>query len=281
MHPTSPFNLRLEEYRTHPDPEKRGRILIQYASLAPHMCEGSPWVLEIESSRVFLRASAECATVNPRAQYVACGSALHYLEVGMRRFGRKPITRTFPDLRSPDLLAVVDAGPVLAPEPATLRAFEAILNRHPVGIRLDPRPVRGALVRSLLEDIDIHPGARIDILTDAAERIRLAQALADRGSPDVAGVTADGPVPVLLASRNDSKASRLEAGRVLAELLLAAAGRGLAARFRTEGFTSPESRARLHALAGPDMRVQAWLQVGYPLLSGGGVSVNDVARNIF
>ncbi|MBO6576208.1 MAG: hypothetical protein JJ896_08815 [Rhodothermales bacterium] len=73
-----------------------------------------------------------------------------------------------------------------------------------------------------------------------------------------------GPAVFVLASRSDSHASWLETGQVLAQLLLAAAGEGLAATFHNEPLELGRYRKRVNALIKDGLKAQVVLRVGLP-----------------
>ena len=136
-----PWKTRAEDYWSLRDPEARARFLLNYAVLAPSPFNTQPWLFSVKGGQIEIYADRkrglEVSDPEDRQLVIACGSALYYLQTAMRRFGRRPIVRTFPDLSRPDLLAIVSRGPSREPTTSDLRAFEAMLMRHAQTDELD------------------------------------------------------------------------------------------------------------------------------------------------
>ncbi|MFT5513927.1 MAG: nitroreductase [Rhodothermales bacterium] len=174
----NPWQTREEDLWSIREHEKRSRFVINYAVLAPSSLNTQPWLFSVDQDRIEMfadrRRGLAVADPDDRQLTISCGAALHYLTLAMRRFGRKPVVHTFPDLSRPDLLAVIRWGGVEKPSPGVLREFEAIKYRRGEYAQLAPTEISEAAIAKIVNGFD-GSGTRLNLLADRDDRRALAE----------------------------------------------------------------------------------------------------------
>jgi nitroreductase len=106
---------------------------VQAAVAAPSIHNSQPWRFRIRDGiDVFADWRRKLEVIDPsgRELLISVGAAVFNIRLAMRRDGRAPVLRLFPDPDEPDLIARVVPGPVAAPDTAVDSLAAAIPRRH-------------------------------------------------------------------------------------------------------------------------------------------------------
>lgn len=156
---------------------ERLRWCLQYAVLAPSSHNSQPWLFRVEGSRVDVladrRRALPVADPDDRELMISCGCAVGLLELGMKRVGLQPEVELHSGASDRDLVARVRAAGRATPSDEERRMADAALVRRTARVRFLPDAVPTGLLARLEEQARVS-GARLDILTDAERRRRLA-----------------------------------------------------------------------------------------------------------
>ena len=157
------------------------RFLLNYAALAPSSHNTQPWLFRIAVDSVEVVADRRrCLPVvdpHDRALIISCGAALDHLAVALRRFGYLCHIETLPDPDNPDCLAQLRLGERAEPDNHDRALFEAIRQRRTNRHVFDDRPLPEALLNDCQAAAE-RTGARLTVITDAAQRSRIAELIA-------------------------------------------------------------------------------------------------------
>lgn len=125
-------------------------LLLRWAVLAPSRHNAQPWLFEIEGEelRVYgdARRALPAADPDGRELAMACGAALHNVEVAALHLGRATSVELLPGARKDGLLARLTLEERRAPRPEDEALFQAIPARRTNRLAFDARePPRGLL----------------------------------------------------------------------------------------------------------------------------------------
>lgn len=168
-----PWTTREEDFWDLEGAEARSRFVVNYAVLAPSAKNTQPWLFAATGREIDIYADRRrgLAVSDPedRQLTISCGSALFFLTVAMRRFGKAPIVHTFPDLANPDHLAKVRWGRGVAVDRETLRLFEAITHPNVQVPTLSRKAPDERLIAGILKELN-SPGVSVTRVLDQKER---------------------------------------------------------------------------------------------------------------
>jgi nitroreductase len=126
---------------------------VQAAVSAPSIHNSQPWQFRYRVGGVDVIAdqTRRLEVIDPsgRELLISVGAAIFNLRLAMRRLGRVPAVRLFPDPAEPDLVAVVTPGPAAPPSAALSALADAMSRRH-----TNRRPfARVAIPSSVLDEL--------------------------------------------------------------------------------------------------------------------------------
>lgn len=173
-----PWTTREEDFWDLEGAEARSRFVVNYAVLAPSAKNTQPWLFAATDREIDVYADRRrgLAVSDPqdRQLTLSCGSALFFLTIAMRRFGRTPIVHTFPDLANPDHLANVRWGRSVKVDPETQRLFEAMTHPNVQVPALARKAPDERLVSGILDDLN-SPGVSVTRVLDSKERAQVGE----------------------------------------------------------------------------------------------------------
>jgi hypothetical protein len=143
---------------------------VRSAVSAPSIHNSQPWQFRYRVGGVDVIAdqTRRLEVIDPsgRELLISVGAAIFNLRLAMRRLGRVPAVRLFPDPAEPDLVAIVTPGPAAPPTAALSSLADAMARRH-----TNRQPFARIAI----------PSAVLDELTEAARlegaELRLADAV--------------------------------------------------------------------------------------------------------
>ncbi|NNE69729.1 MAG: nitroreductase, partial [Rhodothermales bacterium] len=177
-----PWTTRQEDFWLLDDPEARSRFVVNYAVLAPSAQNTQPWMFAADRREIDLfadrRRGLAVSDPDDRQLTISCGSALFFLTLAMRRFGRLPVVHTFPDLSNPDHLARVRWGVSKQPTPEVERLFEAITHPSVQVPMVSQKAPEERLISEILADLH-SPGISVTRVLDKSERAVMSELTAE------------------------------------------------------------------------------------------------------
>jgi hypothetical protein len=157
------------------------QIAVEQAVRAPSSHNTQPWSFRVEGNVVGLYADVRrrlpSVDSEGRELVISCGAALFTLEVAIAHLGYEPQVDVLPDPQTPELIAMVTAGPDRPPSELADKLFKAIPYRRTNRQPFYARPVPEALIAGLA-GAAASEGARFVAITAGDERAGLADLLA-------------------------------------------------------------------------------------------------------
>lgn len=152
------------------------RFLVRYATLAPSGHNTQPWRFRVTEGdgvtavEVYADRSRRLPVADPedRELTIACGAAVYFLRLAMRRFGMRPETSLLPG-QNADLMAVLSVGGTEEPTEDDLRLFGAIPYRRTSREGFEGLPVPEELLGQMEQDA-ADEGAWLQRVDDLTER---------------------------------------------------------------------------------------------------------------
>ncbi|MFI0411717.1 Acg family FMN-binding oxidoreductase [Actinomadura sp. 3N508] len=176
-------------------PDLAARFVVRAAILAPSVHNTQPWRfvdrpggLELWADRARLLTMAD---PTGREMVISCGAALFNARLAVRSLGFTPLVRLLPDPAYPDLLARIGWGSGTAPRPYEDLLYRTIPRRHTHRGAFLTTPLPPMLT-TVLAGIARHEGAGLRVVSDLAQRRRLAEHIevaeaAQRRDPRISG----------------------------------------------------------------------------------------------
>ncbi len=132
----------------------RLHVLLRYAVLAPSRHNSQPWQFEIEGDelRVYIDPRRALREADPqgRARAMACGAAVHNVEVAARHFGIASSVEILGGSRRDGLVARLTLEEARPARHEDHQLFDAIIRRRTYRFAFDDRPVpAGAVARMI------------------------------------------------------------------------------------------------------------------------------------
>ena len=162
--------------------EEKLRFLLQYAILAPSGHNSQPWLFHAAGDTIEVYAdrtrALPVADPEDRELVMSCGTALFHLRLAVRQFGYRVLFEVLPKPHDPDLLARVQLGEPLPPQPDESRLFHAIPRRRTSRMRFEERPVPEALLVDLQTAVRVE-GASLEIIRGETRRNAVVDLVAE------------------------------------------------------------------------------------------------------
>jgi len=148
-----------------PLPDSALMECVGVAVLAPSLHNSQPWRFRIRDGGVDVLADPDrqLHALDPdgRELAVSVGAALFTLRLAVRRRGRIPVVRVFPDPADPDLIARVTSGQAAVVTPAVQAMADAVPLRHTNRWPFTPAVVSADAIEELTEAAR-HEGATLE-----------------------------------------------------------------------------------------------------------------------
>jgi nitroreductase len=160
-------------------------LLLRHAVLAPSRHNSQPWLFEIEGPelRVYAdeRRALPAADPEGREAAMACGAALHNVEIAALHHGRATSVELLPAVRKDGLLARLTLEERRAPRPPDEALYQAIPVRRTNRLAFDAREPPAGLLCTLAREAAccgatlraIEQGARTEVAELVAEGDRI------------------------------------------------------------------------------------------------------------
>ena len=143
-------------------PAEQLRFLLRYAILAPSRHNAQPWLFEVSGPELRVygdwRRTLRAADPRGRELVMACGAALHNVEVAALRSGILTSLEVVAGGRKDALLARLTLEERRAPPPGTEALFAAISARHTNRLGFDGREVPPGVVSALVREASLVGG---------------------------------------------------------------------------------------------------------------------------
>jgi nitroreductase len=252
---------------------------VDLALLAPSVHNTQPWLLELRSDRLLLRAdrSRQLTAMDPTGRKLvrSVGAALFDARVALAADGWGADVGRLPDPADPDLLAVV--RPVAGEPDRELAALAPAVPRRGTDRRASPEGqvpddvLRGLTAGAAAEGAVLVPVLRethrrlVARLTQQADRVQNADA-DHRAEPRHGEADMDsGPdsTLVLLATRSDEPLAWLESGEAMQRVLRELTALGWSAGPLTRAVEVPVTRMQLRSALTWDAHPQLLLRIGH------------------
>lgn len=180
-HQESPWDVSAENFPFEGSDRDKLAFMLRYAILAPSSHNSQPWIFEISGdAEIRLYAdygrSLPIADPDDRFLVISCGAALGHLVVAARYFGYAVNIKVRPELRRPDLLAVVSFTENGEASDDDGALFRAIRHRHTNRLGFEEREIAEPVLHYLQAIVDDRGGwlARVP----AARRGEVAELVA-------------------------------------------------------------------------------------------------------
>jgi hypothetical protein len=177
------WNVDEGDYPSSGGMDEKLKFLLRYAILAPYGPNNQPWKFAIDEDKVAIIADFErtLPDVEPanRTTYMSLGCVLTNLLLAAEHFNMGYEVEKFPDGVDAETIAVVkfEDGAASAPKfPTDL--FDEITERHTNRGAYDDRPIEPEKIKEMKDVVD-GAGLRLDILTDAEGRSKMAEVLGE------------------------------------------------------------------------------------------------------
>ncbi len=163
-------------------PEAQLAAMLNWAVQAPSVLNTQPWRFRISGDEVevFVDRARVLRTVDPdgREAVISCGAALYTLRLAARHVGYATVVEHAGPDADPDLVATLRPSGPSAPTAAEEALFRAVKHRHTNRDPYADLPLSTGLV-ALIRDAAAAEGARLHVLTGAAEKGALADLVRD------------------------------------------------------------------------------------------------------
>jgi nitroreductase len=254
------------------------QIAVEQAVRAPSSHNTQPWSFRVEGNVVGLYADVRrrlpSVDSEGRELVISCGAALFTLEVAIAHLGYEPQVDVLPDPQTPELIAMVTAGPDRPPSEPADKLFKAIpyrrtkaradviqfkdkAFRHELAARFRPNSSRRS---------DGMPGYALGFGGLSSRLATFAVRWFDLGRSQAAKsrrLLAASPLLGAIVTDGDEARDWVRAGRALQRVLLLATVEGVSVSFLNQAVEVPELRKELWRLIGPEGSPQLLLRFGY------------------
>jgi len=150
---------------------------------APSVFNTQPWSWRVGSHTLdLLRDPARRLSVtdaDSRQLTISCGAALHHARIALGAAGRRTAVTRFPDPEQPDLLARIDVGGRVEPDPHVRRLCGAITLRRTDRRAFATTPVPDAALNNLREAAKAEGCAMHVVRLDQMPMLAIATAQAE------------------------------------------------------------------------------------------------------
>jgi len=174
------WNVDEGDYPLSASMDEKLKFLLRYAVLAPSGPNNQPWKFAVNDGEIAIMADFDrtLPDVEPanRTMYMSLGCVLTNLLLAAEHFKMGYEVERFPDGVDSETIAVVKfkegAGKLQFPPDL----FDEITERHTNRGAYDDRPIEAEKIEEMKEAID-DTGFRLDVLTDAESRAKMAEIL--------------------------------------------------------------------------------------------------------
>jgi hypothetical protein len=177
------WNVDEGDYPSSASMDEKLKFLLRYAVLAPSGPNNQPWKFAVNDGEVVVMADFDrtLPDVEPanRTMYMSLGCVLTNLLVAAEHFKMGYDVERFPDGVDAETIAVVKfkedaaAAPKFPPD-----LFDEITERHTNRGAYDDRPIEAEKIEEMKRAVD-GAGFRLDVLTDAESRAKMAEVLGE------------------------------------------------------------------------------------------------------